>query len=128
MCGAQAMCLTEGNAAKLPQIAPLLTPHSRPMFQFGTACGIMRLMGAKEKRLQKMAANPRDWSIKDVQAACRAAGVACKKPKRGDHYTISHPDVDRILTIPATRPIKPVYIRKLIRFINEVSGEGDHGE
>jgi hypothetical protein len=34
------------------------------------------------------------------------------------HYKVSHPAAREILTIPHRRPIKPVYIRKLVKLID----------
>jgi len=39
------------------------------------------------------------------------------------HAHAKHPRAREILTIPARRPIKPVYIRKLVRYI-DAHGEG----
>jgi len=74
------------------------------------------------KRLDKMRRNPRgDWSIADVKAVCREFDVTCESARSGSsHYKISHDLVEEILTIPFKRPIKPVYIRKLVAFIDAV--------
>ena len=40
--------------------------------------------------------------------------------QRVTHYKVKHVDMAAILTIPAHRPIKPVYIRELVRFIDGV--------
>lgn len=82
----------------------------------------MSVMGSRERRLARMAANPRDWSIDDVQALCAGYGLAFRR-RSGSHATVSHPTQPEILTIPANRPIKPVYIRQLIRFIEKVEEE-----
>jgi predicted RNA binding protein YcfA (HicA-like mRNA interferase family) len=59
-----------------------------------------------------------DWTMKDVESVCRANGFSCKAPSGGgSHFKVSHPDFRDILTIPARRPIKPVYIRKLVDMI-----------
>ncbi|WP_445190926.1 type II toxin-antitoxin system HicA family toxin [Sphingomonas sp. Tas61C01] len=79
-------------------------------------------MSRAEKLLERMRANPRDWRIADVVAACEAAGVACTPPRAGSHYKVKHPDLIEILTIPAHRPIKPVYIRALVQFIDRANG------
>jgi hypothetical protein len=70
-------------------------------------------------RLDRMRANPAgDWKIADVEAVCRENGVRCVPPRGGgSHYKVSHPSQRDILTIPSRRPVKPVYIRKLVRFI-----------
>jgi hypothetical protein len=70
-------------------------------------------------RLDRMQANPAgDWKIADVEAVCPENGVRCVPPRGGgSHYKVSHPSQHDILTIPSRRPVKPVYIRKLVRFI-----------
>jgi hypothetical protein len=71
-----------------------------------------------------MRANPAgNWTIRDVEAVCREHGVGCKQPTGGgSHYKVSHHSQRDILTIPARRPVKAVYIRKLVRFIDAVTG------
>lgn len=73
-------------------------------------------------RLDRMRNNPRaDWKIGDVEAVCREYGVECKPSKSGSsHYKVKHPAAPEILTVPFKRPIKPVYIRKLVAFIDQV--------
>ncbi len=75
---------------------------------------------ANAKLLDRMRANPRDWRIEDVANMCVAFGVDCTAPRNGSHYKIKHGAMALILTIPAHRPIKPVYIRELVRFIDAV--------
>ena len=78
-------------------------------------------MARADKLLAAMKANPNaDWSMRDVEAICRAHGVACKAPRRGSHYTLSHPDIAGHLTVPAHRPIKPVYILLLVGMIESL--------
>jgi predicted RNA binding protein YcfA (HicA-like mRNA interferase family) len=75
---------------------------------------------AAAKLLERMRVNPRDWRIEDVETVCRAEGVACAPPRKGSHFKVSHASMPEILTIPANRPIKPVYIRELVRFVDMV--------
>jgi len=77
--------------------------------------------------LQRMKRNPAgDWSIQDVERVCRENGVSCRSPTGGgSHYKVSHPSQREILTVPFRRPIKPVYIRMLTRFIERVGGRSD---
>jgi hypothetical protein len=74
------------------------------------------------KRLDRMRGNPHaDWKIDDVEAVCREYGVECAPSRSGSsHYKIKHPVVPEILTLPFKRPIKSVYIRKLVAFIDKV--------
>jgi hypothetical protein len=73
-----------------------------------------------EKLLERMRSNPRDWRIEDVASVCRAHGVLCTAPRKGSHYKVKHASMEAILTIPAHRPIKPVYIRDLVSFVDAV--------
>ena len=79
-------------------------------------------MASSDKLLEKMRNNPRDWRIDDIIAVCNANGIACTAPRKGSHYKVKHANVVEILTIPAHKPIKPVYIRDLVRFVDSVQG------
>lgn len=71
-----------------------------------------------DKLLAAMRANPAgDCTIADVERVCRIHGIACEPPSKGSHYSLKHPRVAGRLTIPARRPIKPIYIRLLIGMI-----------
>ncbi len=72
------------------------------------------------KLLDRMRANPRDWRIADIQTLCAGYGIACTAPRKGSHYKVSHRAMPMILTIPAHRPIKPIYIRDLVRLVDAV--------
>jgi hypothetical protein len=51
----------------------------------------------------------------------RAPGVRCAPPSGGgSHYKVSHASRREILTVPFRWPIKAIYIRKLVRFIDAV--------
>lgn len=78
------------------------------------------------KRLERMRANPRaDWTMADVEAVCREHGIRCDPPRGGSsHHKVSHLQVREILTVPSRRPIKPVYIRKLVEMIDRVRSLG----
>jgi len=73
-----------------------------------------------DKLLARMRANPRGWRIEDVGTLCRAFGMDFSRPSGGSHYGISHPSQIRHLTVPFARPIKPIYIRHLVRFVDAI--------
>lgn len=79
-------------------------------------------------RLESMRRNPQsDWRIADIQAVCKEFEIACDPPRGGgSHYKIYHPSQKEILTVPFKRPIKVVYIRKIVTFIDAVR-EVRHG-
>ena len=74
------------------------------------------------KRLDQTRRSPQaDWAIADVEAVCREEGILCEAARGGSsHYKIAHPSQVAILTIPYRRPIKPIYIRKLVAYIDAV--------
>lgn len=74
-------------------------------------------------RLENMRRNPAaDWRMKDVQALCAEHGLRCEPPRGGgSHYKVGHPALNDILSVPLARPIKSVYIRKLVQMVDAVS-------
>lgn len=84
----------------------------------------MRARGRGADLLERMRANPQDdWQIADVERLCRAYGLRCTPPRGGgDHWKVRHPAGGPVLTIPAARPIKPVYIRRLVAVVEEGKG------
>lgn len=72
------------------------------------------------KLLERMRANPRDWRIEDVRTVCSAFELDLDRPPGGSHFGVSAAGWRDHLTVPFARPIKPVYIRQLVRFIDAV--------
>ncbi len=72
--------------------------------------------------LEQMRANPASgWRLADIEKVCRDSGVNYDPPPGGgSHYKVSHPSQRSILTVPFLRPIKPIYVRKLVRYIDDV--------
>jgi hypothetical protein len=57
-----------------------------------------------------------NWSMARVETLCGQVSLFCKPPRSGgSHFKVWSPHLDGILTIPASRPIKAVYIKKLVR-------------
>lgn len=76
--------------------------------------------------LERMRANPRaDWTIADVERLCRALGLTITAPRRGSHYKVRDPQGGPTLTIPARRPIRPVYIRALVELADRARQGGE---
>jgi hypothetical protein len=84
-------------------------------------------MSQTDKLIVAMRRNPAgDWSIGDVQRLADHLGWTCLPPSGGgSHWKITAAGSDMILTVPAKRPIKAVYIRRLIALMDEV---GNHGK
>ena len=72
------------------------------------------------KKLERMRNNPKgDRHIEDLYVVARQWGLEVRN-QRSSHHVFSHPDVDFEVTVPAKRPIKPVYIRQIVRLIDKV--------
>ncbi|MDP4302639.1 type II toxin-antitoxin system HicA family toxin [Leptothrix discophora] len=78
-------------------------------------------MSTAQKLLDAMANNPRDWSIEQVLTVARHAGLSVRCPG-GSHHILRNP-AGRKISVPAHRPVKPVYIKALLRLIHD--GQGD---
>jgi hypothetical protein len=76
-------------------------------------------MSRPEKLLTRMKVNPAaDWQISDIRTLCEAYGLTVTAPRGGgSHFKVRRSGQGAIITIPARRPIKPVYIRALIGLI-----------
>jgi acyl-coenzyme A synthetase/AMP-(fatty) acid ligase len=53
-----------------------------------------------------------------------AYGVRCRKPG-GSHVIFEHPAVAEALSVPARRPIKPIYVMRFVRLIDAVRGSDE---
>ncbi len=87
-------------------------------------------MSKADKLREAMSRNPAgDWTIDDVRKLCEWLGWQCLPPTGGgSHWKVAIPKNEAILTIPAKRPIKPIYIRKLMDYVKASSdGEQDEG-
>lgn len=64
----------------------------------------------------------RGWTIDDVQEVCRSFGVLPYVPDQGKHCVLFHPWVEGLLTVPAARPIKAVYVLLAVDLVENVMG------
>jgi len=76
-------------------------------------------MPRADRTLDRMRANPRDWRIRSLEAVAAAHGVNVRKPG-GSHVVFEHPGVAEAVSVPARRPIKPVYVRRFVALIEAV--------
>jgi hypothetical protein len=73
-------------------------------------------MSKADKILDKMRTNPRDWRIEDLESVAKRHGLTVRKPA-GSHVIFQKSSVALEVSIPAHKPIKPVYVRRLIELI-----------
>lgn len=79
---------------------------------------MIRIMGKADKILRKMRNNPRDWRIDSLKTVARTYGIEWRQPG-SSHVTFRHTNGNKI-TVPAHRPIKPIYIKQFVRFIDTI--------
>ncbi len=65
-----------------------------------------------------MRQNPRDWRIENLQVVADRLGLVYRQPGTS-HVTFRSPR-GTMVTVPARRPIKPVYIRKFLALVDEL--------
>ena len=74
-------------------------------------------MNKRTKLLDAMRNNPRDWRIDDLIAVARQFEIGCRN-HGGSHHIFSYPGVEDDVSVPARRPIKPVYIRQFLILVD----------
>ena len=76
-------------------------------------------VAAASKTLQKMRRNQTGWRIDAVQSVADEYGVSRRRPGHGgSHVIFSASGVREIVSVPAKRPIKTVYIRQFLALID----------
>ncbi len=76
-------------------------------------------MNKRAKLLDAMRNNPRDWRVDDLLVVAKQFDIECRN-SGGSHHVFSSPGVEMDVTVPAHRPIKPVYIRQFLLLVNAV--------
>ncbi len=78
-------------------------------------------MSRADKILEKMRVNPLDWRIDSLKTVARAHNIDWRQPGTS-HVTFRNPNGTKI-TVPDHRPIKPIYIKKFVDFVDRVIGD-----
>lgn len=76
-------------------------------------------MNTGTKPLDAMRRNPRDWSIEQLLTVARHCGLECRN-HGGSHHVFSHELLSDTVSVPAHRPIKPVYVRQFVALIDQI--------
>lgn len=80
-------------------------------------------MSKAQKLLAAMEDNPRDWQIEQVETVAKAFGLTIRRPG-GSHCIVCHAN-GRKLSVPAHRPIKPIYIRQFVCLVKFGTGDDE---
>jgi predicted RNA binding protein YcfA (HicA-like mRNA interferase family) len=75
-------------------------------------------MSKVKKQIARMRVNPRDWRIEDIKAIADRVGLDHRQP--GTSHVTFRSDSGLKLTVPAHKPIKPIYIKKFLELIDDL--------
>jgi len=68
--------------------------------------------------------NPRDWRIEDLERVAVWLGMVVRRPPSGSsHVIFGHPATSMVVSVPAHRPVNPVYVRHFLALVDEI-GKG----
>lgn len=74
-------------------------------------------MSKFDKLIIKMRSNPRDWRIDDLKAVAERFSIEYRQPGTS-HVTFRFPNGSKV-TVPAHRPVKPIYVKQFIELFDE---------
>ena len=82
-------------------------------------------MSKIEKILQKMRLNPRDWRIEDIKTIAKRYKIDHRQPGTS-HVTFRFANGEK-LTVPAHKPVKPIYIQKFVDLLDaHIGGKNEN--
>lgn len=83
------------------------------------ACSIIQKVTQADKILERMRNNPRDWRIEALETLAKRLGIVVRKPP-GSHVVFQHDASVLEVSVPAHRPIKPVYVKQFLALIDDL--------
>ena len=73
-------------------------------------------MSKAEKLLQRMKSNPKaDWTPDNIKTLCNVFNLTLRQ--RGTSHAVLTNSKGEHLTVPMHKPIKPLYIKRLVELI-----------
>jgi hypothetical protein len=78
-----------------------------------------------EKLLARMRNNPRDWTVEDIKTLAARYGIDWRQPGTS-HITFSYPG-QVPLTVPAHKPVKPIYVNRFLALLDNIGIGENHG-
>jgi len=72
-------------------------------------------MNTAAKLLQSMRGNPLDWQLAQLQSVARQNGI--DRRHEGTSHCVFVRNDGKTLSVPARRPIKPIYVRKFLELV-----------
>ncbi|MDE2446109.1 MAG: type II toxin-antitoxin system HicA family toxin [Alphaproteobacteria bacterium] len=80
-------------------------------------------MSTVGKLLERMRRNPKDWDIEDLKGLAKRFNVDWRQPGTS-HFTFSAKGQIPV-TVPAHKPIKPIYIKKFLALLDAIGTQNE---
>lgn len=77
-------------------------------------------MSKAQKLIEQMRNNPLDWRIEQLETIAKLYAISVRKHGGGSHVIFDHPNCELAVSVPAKRPIKPIYIVKFLELIDSL--------
>ena len=81
--------------------------------------GVRLLAERRRKIIEHMRQNPNGWRFDQVRNLLEFYGFTMRQ-RPGSHRVFSHPDLNSNLSIPDKNPVKGVYVKKVIGFLDDL--------
>lgn len=82
-------------------------------------------MSNARKILNKMRQNHQNWRIEHFETVASQYKILVRKGGGGSHVIFDHPKWVELLSVPAKRPIKPIYVKKFLALIDILENTND---
>ena len=69
--------------------------------------------------LERMKQNPLGWRMEQLETIAKRYAINVRKTG-GSHVVFDHASWVELLTVPARRPIKPIYIKRYLSLIENM--------
>lgn len=76
-------------------------------------------MNTATKLFDAMRKNPLDWRIEQLLTVARQYGMEVRN-HGGSHHVFSHPALVDTLSVPAHKPVKPIYIKRFLALAQQL--------
>lgn len=86
-------------------------------------------MSKRRKRLERIRQNPNNVSLDNLRRVLEDYGFEYRQTV-GSHYTFSYElsGQTKLFVVPFRRPVKPVYVKRAIKLIDEIIEEQGEDE
>jgi predicted RNA binding protein YcfA (HicA-like mRNA interferase family) len=86
-------------------------------------------MSKRQKRLERIRQQPNNVSLDDLRRVLENYGFEYKQTV-GSHYTFGYVvgDQTRLFVVPFRRPVKPIYVKRALKLIDQIIEEQGEDE